>query len=118
GAPRAGLRSGESLSQRSPRGADDAEGPSPAARDRGGHGPGLKEKLTMMTMLATALITLVTVTARTDTTFKVDPGSRLSVNNFGGQITVQAWGKNAVRIEAQHSERILVHVQDQGSNIE
>jgi DUF4097 and DUF4098 domain-containing protein YvlB len=52
---------------------------------------------------------------QTDTTFTVQPGARLEVRNTGGDITVRAWDRNAVRIEAEHSSRTLVEVESSGS---
>jgi hypothetical protein len=72
----------------------------------------------MMTTLTAMLLTVLAVTSQTDTTFKVRPGARLSVNNFGGAIAVRAWGRNTVRIEAAHAERTRVMVEDLGSDIE
>lgn len=72
----------------------------------------------MLLTLATALITLATAAARTDTTIQVKPGARLSVNNFGGEIMVSAWDKNAVRIAAEHSVRARVKVVQGGPNLE
>jgi DUF4097 and DUF4098 domain-containing protein YvlB len=72
----------------------------------------------MMTILTAMLLTVLAVTAQTDTTFKVRPGSRLNVNNFGGEIAVRAWGRNTVRIEAAHAERMRVRVEALGSDIE
>lgn len=56
-------------------------------------------------------------TARTDTSFKVREGTRFHVENFGGGIEVASWSKNTVRIEATHSPRIRVFVEESGSNI-
>jgi DUF4097 and DUF4098 domain-containing protein YvlB len=72
----------------------------------------------MIVTLATVLLTASTMTAHTDTTFSVPTGSRLSVNNFGGVIAVRPWGKNAVRIEAEHSERARISVDRQGTSFE
>jgi DUF4097 and DUF4098 domain-containing protein YvlB len=73
----------------------------------------------MMTALTAALVTvLATASGQTDTTLKVRPGARLNVDNFGGLISIQAWGKNTVHIAAAHSQRIKVSVEDQGSDIE
>ena len=42
---------------------------------------------------------------QTDTTISVSQGTRLKVDNQGGDITVHAWDKNQVRIQASHSRR-------------
>ncbi|HVH67535.1 MAG TPA: DUF4097 family beta strand repeat-containing protein [Gemmatimonadales bacterium] len=66
------------------------------------------------------LTTLVTLAAvglmqQTDTTFPVRAGARLEVNNFGGEIAIKTWSKNAVRIAASHSSRdhISIDASDQ-----
>jgi DUF4097 and DUF4098 domain-containing protein YvlB len=49
-----------------------------------------------------ALVSAVTLTAaqQIDTTLAVERGQRLQVNAYGGEVTVQAWNRNAVRVEA------------------
>ena len=42
---------------------------------------------------------------QTDTTVSVSQGTRLRVENAGGDIIVHAWDKNQVRIQASHSRR-------------
>src|SRR5712692_6698908 len=57
----------------------------------------------MLTTLAT--MAALAVMQQTDTTVPVRSGARLEVENFGGEIAVKTWAKNAVRIEASHSTR-------------
>lgn len=57
----------------------------------------------MFTTLAT--IATIAVMQQTDTTVPVRAGARLDVDNFGGEIAVKTWTKNAVRVEASHSSR-------------
>jgi DUF4097 and DUF4098 domain-containing protein YvlB len=63
-----------------------------------------------------ALLTLagLALGQQTDTTVAVQPGTRLNVNNFGGEIVVRAWGgggsENRVRVRASHSSRTRVDV--------
>ena len=71
----------------------------------------------MMCVVATVLSTLAFGT-RTDTTLGVRPGTRLDVNNFGGEIAVQVWERNAVRVEATHSSRVQVVIEGTGSSVE
>jgi hypothetical protein len=61
------------------------------------------------------LLTLFSLTSlalaqQTDTTVAVQPGSRLSVNNYGGEIVIRSWGENRVRVRASHSSRTQVDV--------
>ncbi len=44
----------------------------------------------------------------TDTTISVSQGTRLHVENAGGDITVRAWDRNQVRIQASHGRRTHV----------
>ena len=62
----------------------------------------------MLTTLA-ALAALA-VAQQTDTTVPVKQGARLEVNNFGGEIAIKTWSRNAVRISASHSSRDHVDV--------
>ena len=72
-----------------------------------------------MSITATAaLVTLLAVAGQTDTTLKVHRGTRLNVSNFGGVIAVQGWGKNALRIEATHSQRVHVMIAGDGPNLQ
>jgi DUF4097 and DUF4098 domain-containing protein YvlB len=48
--------------------------------------------------------------ANVDTTVAVARGARLDLNNFGGDITVKVWDKNAVRISADNSDRERVDI--------
>jgi len=52
---------------------------------------------------------------QTDTTFTVAPGTRLQVETQGGDITVRAWDRNQVRVQAAHSRRTHVKVQSSGA---
>jgi DUF4097 and DUF4098 domain-containing protein YvlB len=46
----------------------------------------------------------------TDTTVNVSQGTRLKVENQGGDITVKTWDKNQVRVQASHSRRTHVTI--------
>ncbi|HET7296584.1 MAG TPA: DUF4097 family beta strand repeat-containing protein [Gemmatimonadales bacterium] len=67
----------------------------------------------MLTTLAT--LAALALQQQTDTTIPVRAGARLEVNNFGGDITVKTWTKNAVRIAADYSsrDRITIEATDQ-----
>ncbi len=45
-----------------------------------------------------------------DTTMNVARGQRLDLNAYGGDVTVRAWNRNAVRVQASTSERNRVEV--------
>jgi hypothetical protein len=52
---------------------------------------------------------------QTDTTFTVAQGTRLQVETQGGDITVRAWDRNQVRVQASHSRRTHVNIQSSGA---
>ncbi len=64
----------------------------------------------MLTTLAT--LAALALMQQTDTTVPVRAGARL---NFGGEIAVKTWNRNAVRVMAEHSsrDRIRVDASDQ-----
>jgi hypothetical protein len=59
--------------------------------------------------LVTGTLALASV-QQMDTTVAVTRGQRLDVNAFGGQVTVHAWNRNAIRVEATTSGRDRVDV--------
>jgi DUF4097 and DUF4098 domain-containing protein YvlB len=67
----------------------------------------------MLTTLAT--IASIALMQQTDTTVPVRAGARLDVDNFGGEIAVKTWTRNAVRVEASHStrDRIVIDASEQ-----
>jgi len=67
----------------------------------------------MLTTLAT--LAALALAQQTDTTVPVRAGARLEINNFGGEIAVKTWSRNAVRVVADHSsrDRITVDASDQ-----
>ena len=52
-----------------------------------------------------------------DTTFAVQSGARLDVNNFGGEIVVKTWNQNSVQVRSSHSSRSQVNVSATGSTV-
>src|SRR2546425_11771790 len=67
----------------------------------------------MLTPLAP--LAALALAQQTDTTVPVRAGARLEVHNFGGEIAVKTWNRNAVRVVADHSsrDRISVDASDQ-----
>jgi hypothetical protein len=61
-----------------------------------------------------SMLTLMAVQAsqgfQTDTTVNVTQGTRLSVENQGGDIIVKTWERNQVRVQASHSRRTHVSI--------
>ena len=66
-------------------------------------------------MLLTLALVGLALTQETDTTFAVSPGTRLDVNNQGGEIIVRAWNENRVRLRASHSSRDRIEIDVSGS---
>jgi len=61
------------------------------------------------------LAVLQTQGFQTDTTFAVPQGTRLHVETQGGDITIRAWDRNQVRVQASHSRRTHIDVQISGA---
>lgn len=65
------------------------------------------------------LLALMTAQAsqgfQTDTTFAVTQGTRLSVENQGGDIIVKTWDRNQIRVQASHSRRTRVEIHHSGA---
>ena len=54
----------------------------------------------------------------TDTTVSVPQGSRLRLQNQGGDVTVKIWDKSQIRIQADHSSRSALEVDVRGQVVE
>jgi DUF4097 and DUF4098 domain-containing protein YvlB len=62
-------------------------------------------------MLATvAVLATLFASQQTDTQVAVHQGIRLDVTNLGGSIVVKTWMQNAVRVHAEHSDRLAIQV--------
>jgi DUF4097 and DUF4098 domain-containing protein YvlB len=64
----------------------------------------------MLTSLAIAALTAFTLSSDADTTIAVDRGTTLRVANYAGSVVIETWDKDAVRIEATHSDQDRVWV--------
>jgi len=60
-------------------------------------------------MFLTLLVAAMAVTA-TDQTVQVTKGTKLTVNNFSGDVNVKTWDKDAVRVQADHSDREVIDI--------
>lgn len=60
-------------------------------------------------MLGITLVALLAV-AQTDQTVPVQRGTRLEVQNFAGDVAIKVWGRDAVRVEVEHSDRETVDI--------
>jgi hypothetical protein len=65
--------------------------------------------------LATAAFAALSALPQVDTTVAVSNGQRLEVDNFGGEITVKTWNRNAVRVQADPSSHAEVQISTAGS---
>ena len=65
--------------------------------------------MTIASLAALAVLTTSSGTV-TDTTVAAEPGSRLEVNTFSGEIVVDVWNRNAIRVRAEHNSRTRVTV--------
>ena len=54
---------------------------------------------------------------QTDQTIAVTRGARLTVDNFGGEVIVRGWDRDAVRVQARHSSRMRVSVRTVQSGV-
>jgi DUF4097 and DUF4098 domain-containing protein YvlB len=61
-------------------------------------------------MIAAVTLALMLGGASTDQTIDVKKGVRLEVHTFTGDVTVKVWNRDAVRIEADHSDRQTVEI--------
>lgn len=68
-------------------------------------------------MLTTMLLTAAALALpqHVDTTFAVTAGARLDVHNQSGDITINAWDRNAVRVRADLSDDEHIDVENQGA---
>ena len=62
----------------------------------------------MTTIASLALAILAATGSGTDTTMSVPQGTRLELENFSGEIVVETWTRNAVRVQAAHARRTEV----------
>lgn len=54
---------------------------------------------------------------QTDTTFAVEPGGRLSVDNHQGAVRVRSWDRPAMRVTAVHSDRIYIDIRQSSGGV-
>src|SRR5882672_5549339 len=71
----------------------------------------------MVATLAAAMLVALASQRQTDTTFAVPAGVSLSVNNFGGGITVHGWSDNRIKVHAEQGRRGRVEVSLVGNTV-
>jgi len=69
----------------------------------------------MLATLVAAALTTATLGTQPDTTIAVRPGIRLEVENFGGDIVVKTWDKDAVKIAADRAVHEKIEIARSGS---
>ncbi len=69
-------------------------------------------------VLLSMIMATAAAAAGTDTTVQARKGARLYLNNFGGNIAVEAWRKNAIHVVADHSDRVKVVIVESGPDIQ
>lgn len=70
----------------------------------------------MLSLIALGAVALG-LAQQTDTTFTVRPGGTVSVENFGGTVTVRTWDRNQMRVRGTHSSRTEVEIDVSGSTV-
>ena len=67
----------------------------------------------------TIMVGMLTVAAvqQTDTVVAIDPGSRLVIESFRGEVTVDTWDRNEMRVIGDHSSRTLVEIDQTRSGV-
>lgn len=68
-------------------------------------------------MLLTLAAGLALAAQQIDTTVTAERGQRLQVNAYGGEVTVRAWNRNAVRVEAAQSGRHRVEISTSATSV-
>lgn len=72
----------------------------------------------MITPIAIALLSVAPLVQQTDTVIALEGESRLELSNWAGEIIVETWDRDAVRIFADHSRRMELEVDRDGRNLE
>ncbi|HWC72553.1 MAG TPA: DUF4097 family beta strand repeat-containing protein [Gemmatimonadales bacterium] len=71
----------------------------------------------MLATLAAAMLAVMAPQRQSDTTIAVPAGASLSVNNFGGGITVHGWAENRVKVHGETGRRGRVEVSLVGNTV-
>jgi hypothetical protein len=71
----------------------------------------------MLTTLIVGAMAAMLTANTTDTTFSAGSATRLQLNTMGGDIVVQTWNRDQVRIQAEHSSRTTVGIERSGAVI-
>src|SRR5258708_2839384 len=64
----------------------------------------------MFVLNALAAVALVIGPSATDTTIAVHTGTRLSLENYLGDVSLDAWSRDAVRVRATHRHNTTIEI--------
>lgn len=83
-----------------------------------------------MTMLSPGIVIALAVTLaqtqtptplreapKTDETVPVQRGSRLTINNFAGEVVIHTWDKDQIHVVARHQARMKVGIKNSGATV-
>jgi DUF4097 and DUF4098 domain-containing protein YvlB len=71
----------------------------------------------MMLLTVYAGLVMLSATQQADTIVPIRPDGRLEVKNFAGEIVINSWERNAVRIRATHSRRERIRVRGSDASV-
>ena len=71
-----------------------------------------------MPALTTLALAALAMAQQTDTTINVSARVRLEVHTHAGEIRVNAWSRNAVRIQADHNRRARIEIEGSQSTLQ
>ena len=71
----------------------------------------------MLTTVLTGALLSAAAMQQTDTTVSVEPGSRLEIASFRGEVVIRTWPRNEVQVLADHSTRTDVRIGTWGSTV-
>ncbi len=71
----------------------------------------------MLTIIMTGTLLSLAAVQQTDTVLSVEPGARLDIDTFGGEVVVRTWSRNEMRIQADHSSRTRVGISQSRSAV-
>jgi DUF4097 and DUF4098 domain-containing protein YvlB len=64
-----------------------------------------------------AAVLAITLAQQTDTTFAVQPGSRLQLDNMSGTAVIRVWGRDEIRVQARYSAPAQLRVRQQAGSV-
>jgi DUF4097 and DUF4098 domain-containing protein YvlB len=71
----------------------------------------------MLTTTLVGALLCASLAQQTDTIVPVEPGSRLEIESFGGEVVIRTWTRNEMRVAADHSSRTGISVRKWGSTV-